>query len=73
MKRLLITVSMLFVWQAQAQPDAPDAHRMIVTGVVPGPPMWQVKQGENTLWVFGMLDPVPKKHALGLKQSRAHY
>lgn len=45
---------------ASAQPQAPGAHHMTITGVVPGPPLWQVRHGDNTLWIFGLLDPLPK-------------
>ncbi|PCJ42529.1 MAG: hypothetical protein COA71_03180 [SAR86 cluster bacterium] len=33
---------------------------IIITGKQPGPPMWQVKNGENTLWIFAWLSPIPK-------------
>ena len=37
-----------------------DVHEIVITGKVSGPPLWQVKNGENTLWVFGLLSPLPK-------------
>ncbi len=33
---------------------------IVVTGKQPGPPMWRVKNGENTLWIFAWLSPIPK-------------
>ena len=36
------------------------ADEIIVTGRQPGPPMWRVINGENVLWIFPQLAPVPK-------------
>jgi len=33
---------------------------IIVSGKQPGPPMWRVKNGDNTLWIFAWLSPIPK-------------
>lgn len=47
---------------AQPSPDAEsDTEVIIVTGRVPGPPMWQVTNGENVLWIFPAFAPVPKR------------
>ena len=33
---------------------------VVVTGRQPGPPLWRVRNGENVLYIFPMLSPVPK-------------
>lgn len=33
---------------------------IMVMGRQPGPPMWRVYNGENVLWIFPFLSPVPK-------------
>ena len=33
----------------------------VVQGVVPGPGMWKVRKGANTLWVLGVQSPLPAK------------
>ncbi len=47
-----------------AQPAAGGAQSTIeeitVVGRYPGPPLWKVASGENVLWIFGELNPVPK-------------
>jgi hypothetical protein len=46
---------------AQPSPEAADETEVIVvTGRVPGPPLWQVTNGENVLWIFPAFSPVPK-------------
>ncbi|MES2624610.1 MAG: TraB/GumN family protein [Pseudomonadota bacterium] len=35
-------------------------EEIIITGKVSGPPLWQVKNGDNTLWIFGFLSPLPE-------------
>jgi uncharacterized protein YbaP (TraB family) len=32
-----------------------------VTGVMPGPGLWQVRHGDHVLWLVGTLKPVPKR------------
>jgi uncharacterized protein YbaP (TraB family) len=41
-------------------PGAVIAETVVVTGVQPGPGMWKVKKGENTLWILGTISPLPK-------------
>ena len=33
---------------------------VVVTGVQPGPGLWKVRHGGNTLWILGTLTPLPK-------------
>jgi uncharacterized protein YbaP (TraB family) len=37
--------------------DLPE--EIVIRGKVSGPPLWQVRHGENTLWIFGLLSPLP--------------
>jgi hypothetical protein len=51
---------------AQPSPDAVEETEIIVvTGRVPGPPLWQVTNGENLLWIFPSFSPVPKRMEWG--------
>ncbi len=34
---------------------------IVVTGIQPGPGLWQVRRGENTLWIVATLSPLPKR------------
>jgi len=34
---------------------------IVVTGRLPGPPLWKVSNGDNTLWIFPSLAQVPKR------------
>jgi hypothetical protein len=33
---------------------------IVVIGKQPGPPLWRVKNGDNTLYIFARLSPIPK-------------
>jgi hypothetical protein len=52
---------------AQPAPPTPaaEASRVldttVVTGVVPGPGLWKVRHGENTMWILGTQSPLPAK------------
>jgi len=35
-------------------------EEVLVVGRRPGPPLWRVTHGENTLWIFATLSPLPK-------------
>ncbi len=35
-------------------------EEIIVIGKRPGPPLWKVTNGDNVLWIFGILQPLPK-------------
>lgn len=41
----------------------PVLETLVVTGVQPGPGLWQVRQGEHTLWIMGTLSPLPRRMA----------
>lgn len=36
-------------------------EQMLVSGEQPGPGMWKVSKGDNTLWIIGTQTPVPEK------------
>ena len=48
-----------------AQPDPPDPpegiEEVVVTGVLPGPPLWKVTNGEHALWILPLVSLYPKK------------
>lgn len=39
---------------------ASSPEEIIIKGKVTGPPLWQVKSGDNTLWIFAYLTPLPE-------------
>jgi TraB/PrgY/gumN family len=57
-------LSLLTHAQQDLQPIAPAPQNVdeefIVTGRLPGPPLWKVSNGDNTLWIFATLSPIPK-------------
>lgn len=62
----------------QAQPPAPatapmPSERVLETAVVrvPGPGMWQVRKGDNTLWILGTVSPLPAGMAWNSSKARA--
>lgn len=42
---------------AQSDSGIPE---IVVVGNSPGPPLWQVRNGENILWIFADFNPLPK-------------
>ena len=61
---LLICAAALFAHTAQAQTaaaDKPVLDSVAVVGVLPGPGFWQVRHGENTVWILASIRPVPKR------------
>ena len=36
-------------------------EEVVVSGKQPGPGMWRITKGDNELWLFGSLSPLPKK------------
>jgi hypothetical protein len=40
-------------------PGAKVLEKVTVSGVQPGPRMWRVTNGEHTLWIMGLLSPLP--------------
>ncbi len=38
--------------------DAPEV--IVVTGRLPGPPLWKISNGDKVLWIFPYLDLIPK-------------
>jgi len=41
-------------------PNAKPLEEVIVSGRRPGPPLWRIENGENTLWVFALVDTMPR-------------
>ncbi|MFO0115829.1 MAG: TraB/GumN family protein [Betaproteobacteria bacterium] len=72
-----IAANLLCAPVSQAQTDtsnatiAPLAEELMVVGEQPGPGMWKISKGNNTLWVIATHTPVPqnmKWRAKGIKE-----
>lgn len=63
--RVLMFASVLSISGAHATALPADPPRTLaavdVTGVMPGPGLWQVRRGDHVLWLVGTLKPVPKR------------
>ena len=47
---------------AQSEPEQEAvAERILVVGQRPGPGLWKISKGDNTLWVFATYAPLPEK------------
>ena len=46
--------------QSSASEPPTTIEEITVIGRYPGPPLWKVSSGDNALWIFGDLTPVPK-------------
>lgn len=55
---ILLLLPVLLPALSVAQSDEPD--EVIVTGRLPGPPLWRVSNGDNVLWIFAYLSPIPQ-------------
>ncbi len=42
-------------------PDGAQVEEVLVTGEHPGPGMWQIVHGDNTLWILGTHAPLPAR------------
>ena len=68
MRFLLFLVSLIFLSCSSVQAENNTAGKsavktieeVIVSGRRPGPPLWRLENGDNTLWVFAIVDTVPK-------------
>src|SRR5687767_4736948 len=57
----LTFLSAVFANSTAGQPgQVSEPEEIIITGKVSGPPLWQIKNGDNTLWVFGFLASLPE-------------
>lgn len=56
----LLGVALLLpcIGEAAEKIEAPE--EIIVTGRLPGPPLWKVSNGDKVLWIFPTLDWIPK-------------
>lgn len=48
----------LVLAQSAVTPEAP--IEIVVTGRQPGPPKWKVSNGNNEMWIFAFLAPIPQ-------------
>lgn len=44
----------------EAAPDVTEMDTITVVGERPGPRMWRLTNGDNTLWILGTLSPLPE-------------
>jgi uncharacterized protein YbaP (TraB family) len=65
--QIIISTTVPIWGRAQAPPAAAPAaasepiEEVAVVGERPGPGMWRVSKGDHVLWLFGTLDPLPKR------------
>jgi hypothetical protein len=55
---LLLLSALTAAQQSSAPPESPE--EIVVTGRLPGPPLWRVSNGDNVLWIFAYLSPIPQ-------------
>jgi uncharacterized protein YbaP (TraB family) len=55
--RALVLGLLLFMGNVHAEDTL---EEVVVTGEQPGPGLWQVKNGANTLWILGTHSPLPR-------------
>lgn len=46
---------------AEVAPPLATLETVVVTGIQPGPGLWQVRRGDHTLWIMATLSPLPKR------------
>lgn len=51
----------LFSSPIAAATAVPVLETLVVTGIQPGPGLWQVRHGTHTLWIMGTLSPLPRR------------
>lgn len=54
-----LAVAQESVPEAQDALPAENPEEIVVTGILPGPPLWKVMKDDHTLWIFGYLTPIP--------------
>lgn len=47
--------------QATAEAPLATLEAVVVTGIQPGPGLWQVRKDDRTLWIMATLSPLPKR------------
>jgi len=59
---LLLLLALPARLPAQSEPGGAEPPEVIVvTGHLPGPPLWKVSNGDNVLWIFPSFAPIPKR------------
>ena len=46
---------------AAAEPAPTTLEAIVVTGIQPGPGLWQIRKGDHTLWIMATLSPLPRR------------
>lgn len=47
--------------ESRQDPGTPTLETVIVTGTLPGPSLWRVRDGKNELYILGSINPLPSK------------
>lgn len=58
---LTVLVAVLVNVSFAAAQDAASTEEVVVTGERAGPELWRVTKDDHTLWLLGVLDPLPKR------------
>ena len=65
LKASALLIAVLAQTTAFAQSNQPDTaeeiEEIVVTGILPGPPLWKVTNGEHALWILPLVNLYPKK------------
>lgn len=64
LKSFYILIIMLLAIPSMAEEsdqNISELNKIVVSGMVPGPDLWKVTHGDNTLWIMGTLSPLPKR------------
>jgi hypothetical protein len=60
--QLIVVAAQAAAFAQSNQPDTPEEiEEIVVTGVLPGPPLWKVTNGEHALWILPLVNLYPKK------------
>jgi len=57
---LVLFASTPVAFSQNSAPEPSSPVEIVVTGKQPGPPLWRVKHGDNTLYIFAWLSPIPE-------------
>ena len=60
--QLIAVLAQTTVFAQSNLPDPPEGiEEVVVTGVLPGPPLWKVTNGEHALWILPLVNLYPKE------------
>ena len=59
--RILALLLVLTPVALATPPQTPVLETLVVTGIQPGPGLWEVRNGGNSLWIMATLSPLPRR------------